>query len=151
MINSGEQIKDYVLKDQDNVDIDTASFRGKKILFSFHPLAFTSVCAKQMKALEDHMPVLERLNTVPLGMSIDHQFAKAAWAKELEVKKLRLLADFWPTGQVAKDFDIFREKNGFSERAVVIADEKGRVIFSKIYPIPEVPDMDELLSFLESH
>lgn len=90
MINSGEQIKDYVLKDQDNVDIDTASFRGKKILFSFHPLAFTSVCAKQMKALEDHMPVLERLNTVPLGMSIDHQFAKAAWAKELEVKKLRL-------------------------------------------------------------
>lgn len=149
MIKVGDNIKDYILKDQDNNDFNTAGLKGKKVLFSFHPMAFTSLCATQMKALEENYATFEELNTVPLGMSIDQQFAKGAWAKELGIERLRLLSDFWPTGQVAKDMDTFRKENGFSERAVVVADEEGKVIFSKQYPISELPDIDEILGFLK--
>jgi predicted transcriptional regulator len=43
---------------------------------------------------------------------------------------------------------LFREKDGFSERANVILDENKVVIFYKIYPIEELPDIEELIDFL---
>ena len=41
-----------------------------------------------------------------------------------------------------------RERNGFSERANVLVDEEGKVIFLKIYPISEFPDLEEVFSLL---
>jgi peroxiredoxin len=49
---------------------------------------------------------------------------------------------------VAKLYDIFREKDGFSERANIIADENLKVIFAKPYPISQVPDIEEVIEFL---
>jgi peroxiredoxin len=148
MANVGEKLKDFILKDQDNNDINSQDLRGKRILLSFHPLAWTGVCANQMKSLQDNLEALTSLNTVPLGISIDHVPCKAAWAKELKVDKVRLLADFWPHGEVAKSLGIFREKQGFSERANIIVDEEGKLIFVKIYDIPELPDLNEIIDFL---
>lgn len=149
MKNVGEQFQDFVLKDQDNKDFNSADLRGKKILLSFHPLAFTSICASQMKALEDNLETFSQLNTVPLGLSIDQQFAKGVWADELGIENVRLLADFWPHGSVAKSLDLFREKHGTSQRANVIVDEEGKIIFVKVYEISELPDINEIIEFLE--
>lgn len=150
MKNVGEKLQDFVLKDQDNKDFNTAELRGKRILLSFHPLAFTSVCANQMKSLEDNMETFSRLNTVPLGISVDQQFSKNAWAADIGVEHVRLLSDFWPHGGVAKSVDLFREKYGTSQRANVIVDETGKIIFVKIYDIPELPDIREIIDFLEN-
>jgi peroxiredoxin len=148
MKNIGDKLQDFVLRDQDNKPIKSADLRGKKVLLSFHPLAFTSVCANQMKSLEENAEAFKELNTVPLGLSIDQPFAKGAWAKELGIKNVRLLADFWPHGEVAKSLDLFREKEGTSMRANVIIDEHGKIIFIKIYDIPELPDIQEIIEFL---
>jgi peroxiredoxin len=149
MKNVGEKLQDFVLKDQDNEDFNSADLRGKKILLSFHPLAFTSFCASQMKSLEENLETFSQLNTVPLGLSIDQQFAKRAWAEELGIENVRLLADFWPHGGVAKSLDLFREKHGSSYRANVIVDEEGKIIFVKVYEIKEVPDINEIIEFLK--
>lgn len=149
MKNVGDQLQDFVLKDQDNKHYNTAALRGKKILLSFHPLAFTPICFKQMKSLEDNVETFTQLNTVPLGMSIDQPFAKGAWAKELGIENVRLLADFWPHGGIAKSLDLFREKEGFSQRANVIINEEGKIIFIKIYDIPVLPDIQEIIAFLK--
>jgi peroxiredoxin len=125
-----------------------SSLKGKKVLLSFHPLAWTGVCAKQMKSLEANREALERYNTVALGLSVDAVPCKAAWAKELGIEHTQLLADFWPHGGVAAAYGVFRDKNGFSERANIIIDEKGTVIFAKVYPISELPDIEEILSVL---
>jgi alkyl hydroperoxide reductase subunit AhpC len=50
---------------------------------------------------------------------------------------------------VAKSFGLFRDKDGFSERANIIIDENQKVIFPKIYPTSQLPDFDEILKFLE--
>lgn len=103
-----------------------------------------------MKALEQNYEEFEKLNTVPLGLSVDPVPSKKAWANSLGLKKLRILSDFWPHGEVAKLYGIFREKDGFSERANVIVDEKGKIIFFKVYPIRELPDLNEVLNFLKT-
>jgi peroxiredoxin len=74
---------------------------------------------------------------------------KFAWARQLGIKNLRLLSDFWPHGHVAKMFDIFREKDGFSERANIILNQDLEIIWKKIYAITELPDMDEVLKELQ--
>jgi len=141
----GEYAPDFVLKDNRGQDVRLSDYKGKKVLLSWHPLAWTQVCAEQMKALEANLAEFEKYNTVPLGLSIDSHPSKNAWAKELQIANVKLLADFWPHGKVAADYGLFREQEGFSERANVLADEAGKVIWIKIYPVHELPDMEEVL------
>jgi len=150
MLMVGSTAPDFTLKDQDGNLIQLSSLKGKKVLLSFHPLAWTSVCADQMKSLELAYEEFESLKVVPLGISVDPVPSKKAWADALGLKKLRILSDFWPHGEVAKAFGIFRDKDGFSERANVLIDEEGKVIWMKVYPIKQLPDVGEILSFLRS-
>ncbi len=147
-LKAGTKGEDFTLKDHQEKDCSLAALKGKKVLLSFHPLAWTSICAEQMKSLEKHREEFARLNTVALGISVDSIPCKAAWAKELGISVTPLLCDFWPHGAVAQAYGIFREKNGFSERANIILDEAGTIIFVKIYPILELPDIEEILNFL---
>ncbi|NJE61152.1 peroxiredoxin [Thermococcus sp. 21S7] len=145
----GEYAPDFVLKDQSGEDFRLSDFRGKKVLLSFHPLAWTGICEKQMKALEENHERFESLNVVPVGISVDPVPSKKAWAEHIGLKKLRILSDFWPHGEVAKLYGLFREKEGFSERANVLIDEDGKVLFFKVYPIREVPDLEEIFKLLD--
>jgi peroxiredoxin len=138
------------LKDQNGQDFHLSEYRGEKVLLSFHPLAWTSVCAKQMQSLEKNKRSLDKLNTVAVGLSVDSVPSKAAWAKSLKIKNTRLLADFWPHGGVAKSMGLLRAE-GFSERANVIVNETGKIIFVKVYPIRELPDIGEILRVLKAY
>jgi peroxiredoxin len=144
-----DEAKDFILNDQNGKEFQLAKFKGKKILLSFHPLAWTAVCAKQMKSLEKNQSIFKKLNTVAVGISVDTVPSKNAWAKSLKIKKTRLLADFWSHGAVAKLYGIFRAKQGFSERANIIIDEKQKIVFVKVYPIPQLPDINEIIKFLK--
>lgn len=150
LIRQGEKGKAFLLKDNRDRDVRLSDFEGKKVLLSFHPLAWTSVCAKQMKALEKNKKKFDRLNTVALGLSIDTVPSKNAWAKTLGIQDTRLLCDFWPHGKTARAYGLFREANGFSERANIILDEKHRVIFVKVYPLAQLPDLKEIFEVLSS-
>jgi peroxiredoxin len=150
-IKINDTAMDFTLKDQLGEELNLRAKRGQKALLSFHPLAWTEVCAKQMQSLEKSEADFAGLNTLPLGLSIDTVPSKLAWAKSLGISKTRLLSDFWPHGAVATAFGIFREKNGFSERANIILDEKGKVIFVKVYEIKTLPDLEEILAFLKKN
>ena len=148
-IEVGDAAPDFTLKDQNEKDITLSSFRGKKVVLSFHPLAWTSVCRDQMQDLEKHKEDFDRLDAVALGLSVDSVPCKKAWAEDIGVKETSLLADFWPHGGVAQAYGIFREKHGSSKRAVLIVNREGKIQFKKIYPIKEVPDIEEILKALE--
>lgn len=149
VIKVGDKAPDFTLKDQHNKELRLSEFKGKKVLLSFHPLAWTKVCARQMQSLEKNREVFDRLNTVALGLSVDTVPSKHAWAKELGIKETRLLSDFWPHGEVAKLYGIFRAENGISGRANIIVDEEQKVIFVKVYDISQLPDIDEIINFLK--
>jgi len=148
MIKIGQKAPDFILKDQHNIEFKLSAFKGRKVLLSFHPLAWTKVCARQMQSLEKNFKTFDLLNTLPVGLSVDTVPSKHAWTKVLKVKTIRMLADFWPHGKFAKAYGLFREKEGFSERANLIVDEFGKVIWVKVYPIKELPDIKEVIKFL---
>lgn len=148
-VKSGKKLKDFKLKDQNRQEFSLAGCGGKRVLLSFHPLAWTAVCAQQMQSLEKNKKALDRLNAVAVGLSVDSVPCKAAWAKSLKIKNTRLLCDFWPHGGVAKSLGILRAE-GISERANIIVDEKGKVMFVKIYPISQLPDIHEIIAVLKA-
>ena len=148
-IKIGNEIQDFSLRDHKKKDVHLHDFRDKKVLLSFHPLAWTKVCAEQMNSLEKNHELFDKLNTVAFGISVDPIPSKRAWARELGITHIRLLSDFWPHGEVARSYGIFREKEGVSERANIIIDEEQKVVFFKIYLIHEPPDIAEITKILE--
>jgi peroxiredoxin len=145
----GEVAPDFTLNDQNGKEFQLSDFRGRRVLLSFHPLGWTGICAQQMQSLEKNKKTFDSLNTVPVGISIDSVPAKKAWAENLGIKNIRLLSDFWPHGGVAKLYDVFLEDKGFSQRANIIVDENGKIVFSKVYEISQLPDIQEIISVLK--
>jgi peroxiredoxin len=148
-MNVGDMATDFTLKDHNGNDVKLSEVKGKRVLLSFHPLAWTEICAKQMQSLESNEAVFNSLNMVAFGVSVDSVPCKKAWADSLGIKKVQLLSDFWPHGDVASSYSIFRKKNGFSERANIILDVDHKVAFIKIYEISKLPDITEIVEALK--
>lgn len=145
----GKELKPYTLGNHMGNEITVPCCSGKKTLLSFHPLAWTSVCTKQMELLDSLYDEFETLGVVSFGVSVDASPAKKAWAKSMGLKKLQLLSDFWPHGGLAERLDIFDSAGGYSSRANVLIGENGIATFLKAYPIAELPDFSELFAFLK--
>jgi len=145
----GNRAADFSLEDQNEEVFTLSKLKGRKVLLSFHPLAWTSVCAEQMKSLEKSKQAFDSLNTTAIGVSVDTVPSKKAWAKSLNIENTRLLSDFWPHGKVAETYGIFRTKYGTSERANIIIDENQKVAFVKVYPIGQLPDIKEVIEALK--
>jgi peroxiredoxin len=149
MVKPGDTAKNFSLKDQNDKTFGVYEQAGKNLLLSFHPLAWTEFCAAQMVSLEENREMLSSLNCVSVGISVDSRPCKRAWAESLKIVHTRLLCDFWPHGAIAQKYGLFRDENGFSERANVIVDENQKVVFVKVYPVHSVPDIKEVIGFLQ--
>ncbi len=149
MISIGNQAPDFTLKDQKGKVVKLSKFTGKKIILSFRPLAWTPVCHEQMISLEHNFDFFEKHNTIAFGLGVDSVPSNKAWGDSMGIKNTRMLADFWPHGEVAKAYGLFREADGFSERANIIIDESQKVVFAKVYPTNQLPDVTELMHLLE--
>jgi peroxiredoxin len=146
-LKPGDEAPDFELRSHRGGTVKLSDFRGKKnVVIAFHPLAFTPVCATQMCMYETDLPRLAAADTVVLGVSIDAQPAKAAWAKSLGAISFDLLSDFHPHGEVARQYGVFREKDGISERAIFLVDKQGHIAWSRVYDIPQQPGNDELFA-----
>jgi peroxiredoxin len=150
LIKVGELIPEFTLYNQDNKIIKLSGITNKKILLSFHPLAWTKVCSEQMKLIEKNINNFNDNNVIPFGLSIDTVPSKKEWAKSLGIKSFSLISDFWPHGNYAQTLGIFREEDGFSERVNILIDENKKVIWMKIYPISELPVFEEIFDFLKN-
>jgi peroxiredoxin len=145
----GSEAPDFELRTHRGGTVRLSDFRGKQnVVLAFHPLAFTPVCATQMSSYETDVEKFRSADTAVLGISIDPQPAKTAWARELGVSSFDLLSDNYPYGDVARKYGVFREKDGISERAVFVVDKDGRIAWSKVYDIPQQPGSSELFEAL---
>ena len=145
----GMKAPDFTLQDSQGGKTSLSDYKGKKVLLSWHPLAWTSVCTDQMRALEVHFEDFEKHNTVALGLSVDAAPSKEVWAKVLSISKTKLLADFYPHGQVAQDYGLFLEWLGASGRANILIDVEGMVKWIREYEVPELPDINEVLEAIK--
>lgn len=150
-LQAGDEAPDFELRSHRGGTVKLSDFRGRRnVVLAFHPFAFTPVCANQMCGYEAGAPRLNRAETVVLGVSVDPQPAKTAWAASLGPISFDLLSDFYPHGEVARKYGVFRAADGFSERAVFVIDKGGRIAWSKVYDIPQQPDNDELFAAVDA-
>jgi peroxiredoxin len=149
IVQPGDPAPNFSLKDQNDLTFDLYEQAGRRTLLSFHPLAWTEFCAAQMQSLEKNRDTFAALGCVPVGISVDSRPCKKAWAASLDITRTPLLCDFWPHGHMAQKYGLFRDENGFSERANVIVDEKQKVVFVKVYPVHSVPDIAEVIGFIQ--
>ncbi len=145
----GETAPDFALRDQDANKFTLSEMKGKRVLLSFHPLAWTGFCTLQMLSIEVNYENFTALNAVPVGLSVDSLPTKEAWSRDMKLKDLKILSDFWPTGAVARSYGLFREKHGTAQRANVIVDEEGKVAWVKVYEVLSLPDVNEVLAVIK--
>ncbi len=79
-------------------------------------------------------------------MSVDSKFCHDAWSKSFGGIKFPLLADFNPKGAVAKSFGVWLDKAGITDRATVLIDKKGKVVWSESVGPPGRRDPKALLA-----
>ena len=145
MLSVGTLAPDFSLPSHNDHTVRLSDFRGKQhVILAFHPLAFTPVCAEQMRTYERERPKLDAANAHVLAVSVDAGPSKKAWADSLGGISYDLLSDFHPHGKVASDYGVMRS-DGISERAIFNIDKAGKIAWAKLYEIPEQPDLNEVL------
>src|SRR6202142_815635 len=88
-IPTGSKAPDFTLKSKQAsglVDVKLSNNFGKKnTVLLFFPLAFTSVCTKEMCDLSAGLGGYAGLDADIIGVSVDSPFAQEAWAKQEKI------------------------------------------------------------------
>jgi peroxiredoxin len=84
-----------------------------------------------------------------LGVSVDSVHSHRAFARELGVTTLPLLADFHPRGEAIKAYGLWREDKGYSKRAIVVVDREGVVRYVEVIP-QGPPDVEQVLAAVKA-
>ena len=94
------------------------------------------------------------LHATVVDISLDSIPSHIAWReKEIGPVKIPMCSDFFPHGEVTQKFGILREGApvpGICERAAFVVDRAGKIAFAKVYPLDQLPDMEELLKALRT-
>jgi peroxiredoxin (alkyl hydroperoxide reductase subunit C) len=146
MLPVGSTAPDFTLPNQDRTPVTLSAFRGHAhVVLAFHPLAFTPVCSTQVQTYERERPRFDALDARVLVISNDPGPSKKAWGDALGGVACDLLSDFHPHGAVAGRYGVLRD-DGLAERAIVLVDRGGTIRWTRLYDIPEQPDVEQLLS-----
>jgi len=119
------QAPDFELANQFGEHVRLSDFRGRKpVALVFFPLAFSSTCTSELCELRDNLALFKEEGVELIGISVDSKATLRAWAAQ-EGYDFTLLADFWPHGDVAKEYGVFIEQKGFANRATFLIDTAG--------------------------
>ena len=105
-----------------------------------------------MPELDARKKEFAALNAHVVDISVDSIPSHIAWRqKEIGPVEVPLCSDFYPHAEVTGKFGILRvgpPVAGISERAAFVVDKAGKIAFAKVYPIDQLPDIEELLRAL---
>jgi mycoredoxin-dependent peroxiredoxin len=139
----GTPAPSFTLKDQFGAEVSLADFKGKKnVVVVFYPFAFTGTCTGELCALRDDISAFQNDDVQLLAISCDSMFTQKVFAEQ-EGYKFPVLADFWPHGEVAKAFGIFKDDLGCALRGTFIIDKEGVVRWSVVNGLGDARNLTE--------
>lgn len=143
-IEKGQKAPAFTLFDTDKNKVELSSYHGKNVLLLFFPLAFTSVCTKELCSVRDNIALYNNANAAVFGISVDSAFTLKKF-KEEQALNFTLLSDFNKAASKAYDvlYDVFPalEMVGVSKRAAFVIDGEGVVQYAEVCPTPgDMPD-----------
>jgi len=146
----GTPAPDFALPDASGQLVRLAEYRGRPVVLVFYPLDWSPGCSQQLDLYQSELAEFERRGAQLLAISVDSIYSHGAWAAVRGIT-FPLLADFNPKGEVARRYGVYREPDGFSERALYIIDGEGIIRYSHVSPfLHHVPDIYELFAALDA-
>jgi len=146
----GSSLKDFVLVKNDLSNATLADYAGKRLVLNIFPSLDTGTCAASVRHFNKDASSLE--NTVVLCISKDLPFAQARFCGAEGLNNVETLSDF-RSGAFGKDYQVEIVDGplaNLESRAVIVADEKGKVIYTQQVPeIVDEPDYDKALAALK--
>ncbi len=153
MIQVGNKAPDFNVFDTERNEVSLGTFRGKKVVLFFFPMAWTSTCTKQLCALQEDYKSYSDLNAVVVGVSVDTIFALKRYATDYHIGFL-LLSDF--NKEMIHSYDIVHHDfilgyKDVAKRATFIIDEEGIIRFAEVLTnIGSLPDIDAIKKVLSA-
>jgi len=150
----GTKAPDFTLKSKTAtglVDVSlSASFGSKNTVLLFFPLAFTSVCTKELCDLTAGLGAYADLGATVIGVSVDSPFAQDAWAQKEKIT-ITLASDL--NKEVIKKYEVvFPLLAGIGDtaaRAAFVIDKGGVVQYSEQTATPkDLPNFDAIKAVL---
>jgi peroxiredoxin/glutaredoxin len=134
----GDKAPDFTLASHLDSDITLSDLRGKAVVLAFFPLAWTPVCTVQIPSYEEDLGKFVDLNSQILSISVDSVPSLKAWTATFGGIHYPVLSDFYPHGEVAKQFGVLMP-DGRAERAIFVIDESGIIRYIDIHEIGKQP------------
>jgi peroxiredoxin len=143
----------FRLPDAEGKLVSLADFRGMNVVLAFYPLDWSPACSDQLSLYQSELQEFARANTQVIGVSVDSLYSHGAWAAVRGIT-FPLLADFNPKGEVASRYRVWRQSDGFSERALYVIDSEGIIryshVSSELHHVPDIYELFEQLNALET-
>jgi peroxiredoxin len=133
---------DFTLPDSDAKPVKLSQYRGKNVVLAFYPADWSPVCTTELALFQETLDQIHDQNAEIIGVSVDSPYSHRAWADKQHLT-FPLLSDFWPHGSVSRQFGVFREKDGVSDRALIFIDDAGNVRSTWVADDPDIaPGLD---------
>lgn len=146
---AGNRAPDFRLQDASGNRVSLSDFRGHTVVLAFYPLDWSPACSDQLALYQSELAEFVKYDAQILAISVDSIYSHGAWAA-VRGLNFPLLADFNPKGEVARQYQVYRNTDGFSERALFIIDRDGMIRYSYVSPelhkIPSIYDLYGQLS-----
>jgi len=149
ILPAGTPAPDFTLALSPDQKLSLKDLRGRPVILAFYPADWSPVCGDQMGLYNEILPEFQKHGAELLGISVDGVWCHAAFAQARNYR-FSLLADFEPKGQIARDYGVYRDGDGISERALFVIDKDGVIAWSYLSPIGVNPGADGILDALEA-
>ncbi|XP_034232180.1 peroxiredoxin-2-like [Thrips palmi] len=126
---------------------------GRFVVLFFYPMDFSRVCSSEIVRISEKIDEFKQRNCKFIGVSCDSEFSHLAWIKQLATEKelvdinIPLVAD--KSGRIAREYGIYNEDQGVSNRAFFLIDHEQVVRFISINDRPVERSVEEILRLLD--
>jgi peroxiredoxin len=148
-LKPGVQAPDFSLLSTPDQKVSLSDFHGQPVVLVFYPADWSPVCSDQLALYNELKPEFSEFEAQIIGISVDGVWSHLAFSKDRKLH-FPLLADFEPKGAVARQYGVYREKDGEAERALFVIDAEGVIRWSYVSPVGINPGADGILKALES-
>ena len=75
----GSQAPDFTLRNENGAEVTLSSLRGRNVVLVFYPLAFSSMCTKELHDITGLAQRFDAAGAEVFGISVDSPFALKAF------------------------------------------------------------------------
>ncbi|MEZ3520543.1 MAG: thiol peroxidase [Muribaculaceae bacterium] len=146
----GSEAPEFLLTDKDLKPVRLSDYRGRRVVLNVFPSLDTPVCAASVRRFNKEAADLK--NTTVICISMDLPFAMKRFCTAEGIDDL-VVASAFRAPDFARDYGLKMTDGpleGLLARAVLVIDEKGRVVYSDVVEeITNEPDYNGALSALK--